>query len=221
MTPCILGEDPSSIEAHVKVLHSQYQKMQPDTAIVRDRMQQTVAWRQKEIADGVTVEDTVKKYPFLRTPTGLGDELERIHPAIGNVWQRRFQLDRTEEMDLRAALMFLPFIFRENIDCFITVGECDPGTPYPTIQLTDKDWKMAFTRRAPNIVNVDGVEVCRGLGIDKGVIVAFCTYFVFNLQYSKHLKNTLMFLQRYILKIVVDGDQPLPLTVMRQINLLY
>lgn len=48
----------------MKVLHSQYQNMQPDTMIVRDRMQQTFAWRQREIADGMTVEDTVKKYPF-------------------------------------------------------------------------------------------------------------------------------------------------------------
>ncbi|XP_049439159.1 uncharacterized protein LOC125892873 [Epinephelus fuscoguttatus] len=55
----VLGGDPSSIEAHAKVLHSQYQKMQPDTKIIRDRMQQTFAWRQKEIADGMTVDDTV------------------------------------------------------------------------------------------------------------------------------------------------------------------
>lgn len=34
--PSVLGEDPSSIEAHVNVLHSQYQKMQPDFMIVRD-----------------------------------------------------------------------------------------------------------------------------------------------------------------------------------------
>ncbi|RXN06670.1 sterile alpha motif domain-containing 3-like isoform X2 [Labeo rohita] len=84
--PSVLGEDPSSIEAHVNVLNSQYQKMQPDFRIVRDRMQQTFAWRQKEIADGMTVEDTVKKYPFLRTPTGaigimnsfVNDIFERI-----------------------------------------------------------------------------------------------------------------------------------------------
>ncbi|XP_016135842.1 sterile alpha motif domain-containing protein 3-like isoform X2 [Sinocyclocheilus grahami] len=69
--PSVLGEDPSSIEAHVNVLHSQHQKMQPDLRIVRDRMQQTFAWRQKEIADGMTVEDALKKYPFLRTPTGI------------------------------------------------------------------------------------------------------------------------------------------------------
>ncbi len=77
--PSVLGEDPSSIEAHVNVLHSQYQKMQPDFRIVRDRMQQTFAWRQKKIADGMTVEDTVKKYPFLRTPTGVSKNISYGH----------------------------------------------------------------------------------------------------------------------------------------------
>ncbi len=80
---------------------------------------------------------------------------------------------------------------------------------------------MAFARRAPNILKVDHIEVFRNSGIDEGIISAFCTYFVFNLAYPRHLKNTLMFLQRYIAKIVVDGDQPLPITVTRQINLLY
>ncbi|KAI2647504.1 Sterile alpha motif domain-containing protein 3 [Labeo rohita] len=250
--PSVLGEDPSSIEAHVNVLNSQYQKMQPDFRIVRDRMQQTFAWRQKEIADGMTVEDTVKKYPFLRTPTGLCDELERIHPATGNLCQRfnegfkcivpkvlqlaqrkcplfQFYLETKEEaltedlpdIDFRAALIFLPYIFKENIDRFITLGETDLDSPYPTIQLTDRDWKMAFARRAPNILKVDHIELFRNSGIDEGIISAFCTYFVFNLAYPRHLKNTLMFLQRYIAKIVVDGDQPLPITVTRQINLLY
>ena len=79
MSPCIDGEDPSSIEAHVQVLHRQYQKMQPDTAIFWDRMQQTFAWRQKEIADGMTVEATLK-YPFLRTPVGV------IAKFIFNYW---------------------------------------------------------------------------------------------------------------------------------------
>ncbi|RXN12737.1 sterile alpha motif domain-containing 3-like isoform X1 [Labeo rohita] len=224
--PSVLGEDPSSIEAHVNVLNSQYQKMQPDFRIVRDRMQQTFAWRQKEIADGMTVEDTVKKYPFLRTPTGLCDELERIHPATGNLCQRfnegfkcivpkvlqlaqrkcplfQFYLETREEaltedfpdIDFRAALIFLPYIFKENIDRFITLGETDLDSPYPTIQLTDRDWKMAFARRAPNILKVDHIELFRNSGIDEGIISAFCTYFVFNLAYPRHLKNTLMFLQ--------------------------
>ncbi|RXN05344.1 sterile alpha motif domain-containing 3-like isoform X1 [Labeo rohita] len=167
--PSVLGEDPSSIEAHVNVLNSQYQKMQPDFRIVRDRMQQTFAWRQKEIADGMTVEDTVKKYPFFK--------------------------DTHRDIDFRAALIFLPYIFKENIDRFITLGETDLDSPYPTIQLTDRDWKMAFARRAPNILKVDHIELFRNSGIDEGIISAFCTYFVFNLAYPRHLKNTLMFLQ--------------------------
>lgn len=91
----------------------------------------------------------------------------------------------------------------------------------PTIQLMDRDWKMAFTRRAPNAVKVDGIELCHSSAIDEGIISAFCAYFVFNLTFPRHLKNTLMFLQRHITKIVVDGEKPLPITVTRQVNLLY
>ena len=55
----------------MKVLHNQYQKVQPDTKIVKDHMQQTFAWRRKEIADGMTLANTLEKYPFLRTSTGV------------------------------------------------------------------------------------------------------------------------------------------------------
>ncbi|KAL0159375.1 hypothetical protein M9458_043100, partial [Cirrhinus mrigala] len=71
----------------------------------------------------------------------------------------------------------------------------DLDSPYPTIQLTDRDWKTAFARRASNILKVDHIELFRNSGIDEGIISAFCTYFVFNLAYPRHLKNTLMFLQ--------------------------
>lgn len=39
-------------------------------------MQQTFAWRQKEIADGMPVEDVLKKYPFLGMPTGVSQKAE-------------------------------------------------------------------------------------------------------------------------------------------------
>ncbi|XP_035989247.1 uncharacterized protein LOC110368027 isoform X2 [Fundulus heteroclitus] len=250
--PNIIGEDPFSIEAHVKVLHSQYQKVQPDTAIVKDRMQQTFAWRRKEIADGMTLADTLEKYPFLRSSTSLCEEVQRIHPGMENVQQRfseglaciipkvlnltqgksplyqLYQAARNEalsedvaDIDRRAALIFLPYIFREKNDLFIMLGEGDSPSPYPTIHLTGQDWKMAFTRRAATIVKADNIVVCHTQTVDEGIISAFCTYFVFNLAYPRHLKNTLMFLQRYIAGIVEEGDRPLPLTVTRKINLLY
>lgn len=74
--PCVQGEDLLSIDAHLKVLQCQYQKMQPDTMVVHNRMQQTFAWRQKEIANGMPVEDVLKKYPFLGMPTGVSQKAE-------------------------------------------------------------------------------------------------------------------------------------------------
>ncbi|KAJ4934753.1 hypothetical protein JOQ06_007535 [Pogonophryne albipinna] len=250
--PAVIGEDASSIERHVHVLQMQYEKMNPDTSVVKDRMQLTFSWRRKEIADGMTVEDVLKKYPFLRTPSGLCNEVDRIQPSAVNLCRRwkegftgivpkvvklahgksplaKIYSEAREEMlaedlpdvDFRAALILLPHIFKEKADQFITLGQHDAPSPYPTVQLVDTDWKMAFTRKVPVLVKLDSVDLCRGAGVEDGVISAFCAYFVFNLAYPPYMKNTLTFLQRTILDITEVGEKPLPVTVTRMINLLY
>ena len=67
----IIGEDDTSIASHVKVLQDQYQKTQPDPQIVEERMMRTFAWRRQEIANGMTVEEAINKYPFLKSPCGV------------------------------------------------------------------------------------------------------------------------------------------------------
>ncbi|KAL7865957.1 hypothetical protein SRHO_G00112040 [Serrasalmus rhombeus] len=49
-------------------------------------------------------------------------------------------------IDFRGGLVLLPSIFREKVDHLITLGEGEPTTSYPTIQLKDKDWKTAISR---------------------------------------------------------------------------
>jgi len=85
----------------------------------------------------------------------------------------------------------------------------------------DKDWKMAIIGRGLSVVNVDGIDVCQCTSLDEAFITAFCMYFTFNIAYLPHLKNTLTFLQRRIVNIVEEGDKPLPVTLLRMINLLY
>ena len=70
------------------------------------------------------------------------------------------------------------------------------------------------------MVKLDGQPVCRVLGVDEGVIAAFCAYFVYNVVYPSRLKNSLIFIQRYVLKMSEVGDKPLPVNVTRVINLL-
>lgn len=67
----MIGEDATSVEAHVQVLLDQYRKMQPDMTIVKDRMARTFSWRRREIVDGISVEDLMRKYPFLTMPEGV------------------------------------------------------------------------------------------------------------------------------------------------------
>ena len=66
-----MGEDAISVEAHIKVLLEQYSKLHPDTKLVKDRMMKTFVWRRREIAEGISTEDLLKRYPFLRTSAGV------------------------------------------------------------------------------------------------------------------------------------------------------
>ncbi|CAL8338051.1 unnamed protein product [Boreogadus saida] len=74
-----VGEDSSTIEAHVNVLKNEYLKTQPELSTVNDPMVRTFPWRRREIMDGMTVEDVLIKYPHLRTPARLFNEVDRIH----------------------------------------------------------------------------------------------------------------------------------------------
>ncbi|KAF7709134.1 uncharacterized protein LOC124383284 isoform X1 [Silurus meridionalis] len=242
-----VGENSTSVEAHVNVLQSEYQKKHLDISTVKDRMARTFSWRRREIMEGMSVEDVVRNYPYLRTPDGFFDEIDRIHPSpssfchrfregfarvLPNVLKLATAKQYTETrqnalaedlpgIDLRAGLIFLPSIFREKIEHYITMKEEDPATPFPTIQLMENDWKTAIIRREHSVVKVDGMVVCQCTSLDEAFMTAFCMYFTFNITYPPHLKNTLTFLQRRIGNIVDEGDKPLPVTLLRTINLLY
>ena len=77
---------------------------------------------------------------------------------------------------------------------------------------------MAFMRKVPVSVRVDGADVCQGRGVEHGVIAAFCAYFVFHLAY---MKKMLTFLQRAVLNITEVGEKDLPVTVTWLINLIF
>ncbi|KAK7158624.1 hypothetical protein R3I94_005073 [Phoxinus phoxinus] len=66
------------------------------------------------------------------------------------------------------------------------------ATPYPTVQMLGaSNWKQVFSeKRVFNTVQMEGSEVCRAVGVEDGVLSAFCTYFVFNLAYPSYNRNT-------------------------------
>ncbi|KAL3060779.1 hypothetical protein OYC64_015178 [Pagothenia borchgrevinki] len=125
----------------------------------------------------------------------------------------------SEDLPAMDFKVLLTIIFKEKVEHHVTLEE--PGTPYPTTQLTHTDWKSAFTRRGPSVVKADGFELCRASDLEEGVIAAFCAYFVFNMAYPPNRKNILTFVQRCILKISEEGDKPLSTTVIRILNQLY
>ncbi|XDV17636.1 hypothetical protein PO909_023468 [Leuciscus waleckii] len=195
-------------------------------------MARTYSWRHypREIIEGMSVEDVLKKYPFLRMPAGFFDEVDRIHPSpnsfchrfregFASVLPNVLKLARTKsilavqqytEARQDALAEDIPGIDLNEIEHYITMREGDPASPFPTIQLMDKDWKTVITGRGLSVVNVDGIDVCQCTSLDEAFITAFCMYFTFNIAYPPHLKNTQTFLQRRIVNIVEEGDKPLP-----------
>ncbi|XP_026013313.1 uncharacterized protein LOC113015528 [Astatotilapia calliptera] len=82
---CFVGEDAASVDAHIKVLNDQHKKLHPDTALVKDRMTKTFAWRRREVAEGMCTVDLLKRYPFLGTSAGLCYEVDLMHPCQDNI----------------------------------------------------------------------------------------------------------------------------------------
>ncbi|KAF1380303.1 hypothetical protein PFLUV_G00162210 [Perca fluviatilis] len=124
-------------------------------------------------------------------------------------------------IDFRGGLLLLPSIFKEKIEDLIILGQNNPQTPYPTVQLKAQGLKYALSRQCQSVVNVEGIEVCSRTSVDEAFIAAFCMYFVFNMAYPGYLKKTLTFLQRRIANITGDGDKSLPVTVTQIVNLLH
>ncbi|XP_057190414.1 uncharacterized protein LOC130554643 [Triplophysa rosa] len=83
-----VGEDLTSVAAHVNVLQSECHKTRPDISAIKDLMARTFSWRRREIMEGMPVEDALKKYPYLRFPAGLFDEVDRIHPSTSSFCHR-------------------------------------------------------------------------------------------------------------------------------------
>ncbi|KAK1891357.1 Sterile alpha motif domain containing protein 3 [Dissostichus eleginoides] len=216
----VSGEDESSIDAHTQVLKRQYLKAQPDSCIVTNAMTKTFQWRRKEVAEGVRADTIANNFhPHLPTWGTISSSDLQTLVTTSNTTNYATEMLVFDAMDFKAGLVLLPIILKEKVEHHVTLEE--PGTPYPTTQLTHTDWKSAFTRRGPSVVKTDGFELCRASDLEEGVIAAFCAYFVFNMAYPPNRKNTLTFVQRCILKISVEGDKPLSTTVIRILNQLY
>ncbi|CAI5637484.1 unnamed protein product [Oreochromis niloticus] len=150
---CFVGEDAASVDAHIKVLNDQHRTLHPDTALVKDRMTKTFAWRRREVAEGMCTVDLLKRYPFLGTSAGLCDEVDLMHPCQDNICCRFSEnftavlqnvLQMTKDLplkkvymearenalaeditgiDFKGTLLLLPSIFKEKIEDFIILGE--------------------------------------------------------------------------------------------------
>ncbi|KAK6471261.1 hypothetical protein HHUSO_G29583, partial [Huso huso] len=215
----------ASILKHIQILEEQFQKAKPDKVIVEDKMIKTFSYRRKEISDGLSAGKITEKYPFFSTPTmdrlqHTGDIFRRFQGRFENLVTNVLRLaqdklieykayeakvevlgDDLQEMNYRAALILLPTIMREKTENSITLGKNEQATPYPSMQMPKiTEWSSVFSKsNAVVLVKMDGVEICRANSVEGGVVSTFCSYFVYDVSYPSHLKNTMTttFLQRY------------------------
>ncbi|KAL7878653.1 hypothetical protein AOLI_G00096270 [Acnodon oligacanthus] len=95
--------------------------------------------------------------------------------------------EHTSGMDFRAALVPLPTVFRQKLDNYVTLGKEEQSTPYPTVQLLSScGWRKIFCeRRNAALVKMHGLEICRTVSVEDGILAVFCAYFTFNVGYPK------------------------------------
>ena len=72
-----------------------------------------------------------------------------------------------------------------------------------------------MTGAGSSVVKLDEVDVCQCTDLDEAFITPFSLYFVFNVAYPPHLRNTLTFPQRRIVSIEEEGDKTLPRTGLK------
>lgn len=57
----------------------------------------------------------------------------------------------------------------------------------------------AFTSTAEGHIIIEERKICTTEGVLDAIVVLFATFYIFDIAFSKHAKNTLVFIQKYLL----------------------
>ncbi|XP_065654129.1 uncharacterized protein LOC136080821 [Hydra vulgaris] len=116
---------------------------------------------------------------------------------------------------LNAAVLLLPRLFNESIDCLVTF-DCQPIQLTPTIKmpnrqkLTTKDCSVILDRCTI-------IEHCSDIDVSLAMACVFASYYIFNIEYPVRLKNTLLFFEHIVFGL---SNKECPVTVCRMANTL-
>ncbi|XP_057184935.1 uncharacterized protein LOC130551381 isoform X2 [Triplophysa rosa] len=126
--------------------------------------------------------------------------------------------ETTEGLVRNAALILLPALFKENVSFLYSVNS-EPKGPTPTIVFNGSPDPL----KAESVsIIMDKVNIIREADINmkQAVECLFAVYFLFNVQYPVAIKNTMTFIQKYLLKLKSRHDTRTPTPVLKMYNQL-
>ena len=89
----------------------------------------------------------------------------------------------------------------------------EPTSPSPTLKITGSSESALHRASSELIMDNQLVVATKDLDITECVTCLFAVYYIHGVEYPKGLKNTLLFLERYLFNIT--NPNKLPVTVVR------
>ncbi|XP_048119848.1 sterile alpha motif domain-containing protein 3-like isoform X2 [Alosa alosa] len=241
-----LGEDAISLGCHREKMQAECHKKHPNLSILQDKMARTRVERTVYLENHSTME-TLDEYPALRFPIVLLAETNHqldvdvdrsIMSGMGIVarkiieeCQRRatgrdlfkmyddakdaFAEESHRGLQLILATFLLPHLFREDPNAIYLINK-DPEVPTPVLIITGNPFLEATFG-----VRLDYTDILTHKVDDITLWLAtlMSIYFVFNIEYHKKVKNTLSFIEKYLMSNTPEGK--ISPTVIKMANYLF
>nr|XP_047126942.1 uncharacterized protein LOC105849291 isoform X2 [Hydra vulgaris] len=127
------------------------------------------------------------------------------------------ELDDSMKKDatLNAAIIVLPRLFKESIDCLVTF-DIEPLQSTPTIKVPKK--QRLITKDC--CVMLGGCNIIKhfsDVDVSLAMSCVFASYYIYNIQYPAQLKNTLLFYEHIVYGLSTKAS---PVTITRMANTL-
>nr|XP_055063318.1 sterile alpha motif domain-containing protein 3-like isoform X4 [Misgurnus anguillicaudatus] len=239
------GEDDYSIGVHLEKMKTECLKKTPNIKLLVDYMARTRNERTDFIKHNPT-KDTLTRYPALKVPLVLAFEVQSIldtdiernilknlglvaQKVINECHRRQVGVDICTELDkakqayvdlahrglsMAAAALLLPFLFKESPRFLYVINEV-PNTPNPVLYI------KGSPLGADSILEImmEGEKVCEVDDVTIALVVLMAVHFIFNIEYAPKIRNTLTFIEKYLM--CHNDTTKMPPAVIKMANFLF
>ncbi|XP_062386880.1 uncharacterized protein LOC134075847 [Sardina pilchardus] len=230
-----------------KKMRAECLKKHPNLSILQDKMIRTRVERRKYLQTHSTME-ALEEYPGLRFPvilltesqsqldvdidrsimTGMGQIAKKVieecqRRATGQdlfcMYEEAKSMQHEEchrGLQVILGTLLLPYLFRENPKALYVINRKDPEVPTPVLVITGNPFMEASFAVQLDFQDVLTQEVDE---VTQALATLMSIYFVFNIEYHKSVKNTLCFIQKYLMSNTPEGK--ISPTVIKMANYLF